>query len=77
MFSKFDKNGNLNMAIFCWNCSGHKHANMRSGMGKGHCVLIGTREYKGKETQYRFRCKSCKRETMWNNKSYVSQYAVR
>lgn len=76
MLSKFDKNGSNIMAIYCWNCSGHRHANMRRGLGKGYCKLIGT-EMRNKELRYRFECIKCKSQSMWQSKYYVKDYAIR
>jgi len=73
---RLDKNGSTIMAIYCWNCSGHRHANMRRGKGKGYCVVVET-QMKDKELRYKFRCITCKSESMWQGKHYVRDYAVR
>jgi len=72
----YDKNGNNIIAIYCWNCSGHKHANMRRGTGKGHGKLIGTKLRKN-ENVYKFRCIKCQFDSLWEDESYVRQYAIR
>jgi len=72
----YDKNGNSIMAIYCWNCSGHKHANMRRGMGKGYGKLIGTRNDKAGKPSYKFRCIKCKFDSLWEPESYVKSYGI-
>ncbi len=73
----YDKNGNGIMAIYCWHCSDNKHANMRRGQGKGHGKLIGTRYDKEGNPSYKFKCKICQFDSLWEPKSYVEQYGIR
>jgi len=73
---RYDKNGNNVIAVYCWNCSDNKHANMRSETGKGYGKLIGTK-LRDKHKVYKFRCKTCQFESLWENESYVEQYGIR
>ncbi len=73
---KKDKNGNNMMAIYCWNCSHNKHANMHKGTGKGYGKLIGTK-YRNKAMCFRFRCTTCQFTSLWESENYVRSYGIR
>ncbi len=71
-----DKNGCNPMAIYCWECSNERHEEMNKKEGKGYCKLIETRVINGVEG-YKFQCNICDVKTMWSDKRYVEDYAIR
>ncbi len=72
---QLDKNGCIQMAIYCLHCSDGTHQNMNKKDGKGFCALIKTHKEQG-ETYYDFECE-CGYINDDCSERYAKTYAIR